>query len=246
MYTRGQFAVMGNVGRKALRLYHEEGLLVPVYINEANGYHYYDEKQLETLERIKRYRKLKLSLFEIRQILDGKASEKELIESKISETAQLLGEMKEYRSAADTEVPAANGEQIDFKPFERCRCIFVCENTEREHLGMSAGKLYERAAREGIKTAGAHFVIYDRPDVEERFTMKTCLPVAGYTGEDMLEVYEENCIHISFKGGFSKVWKAHGMLRKYAVENGITLSERIYEVYNRDMSVDVYYAADNV
>ena len=63
MYTRGQFAVMGNVGRKALRIYHEEGLLVPVYTNAENGYHYYDEKQLAALERIKRYRKLGLSLF---------------------------------------------------------------------------------------------------------------------------------------------------------------------------------------
>ena len=27
MYSRGQFAVIGKVGRKALRLYHEEGLL---------------------------------------------------------------------------------------------------------------------------------------------------------------------------------------------------------------------------
>ena len=65
LYTRGQFAVMGNVGRKALRLYHEEGLLVPVSINEENGYHYYDDMQLVALYRIKRLRKLGLSLFEI-------------------------------------------------------------------------------------------------------------------------------------------------------------------------------------
>ncbi len=84
-YTRGQFAVMGNVGRKALRLYHEEGILVPVYINEENGYHYYDESQLETLEKIKKFRKIGLSLFEIKQILDGKVDETEIIDSKISE-----------------------------------------------------------------------------------------------------------------------------------------------------------------
>ena len=62
MYTRGQFALLGNVGRKALRIYHEEGLLVPVMINEENGYHYYDESQLLTLEKIKRLRKIGLSL----------------------------------------------------------------------------------------------------------------------------------------------------------------------------------------
>ena len=89
-YTRGQFAVMGNVGRKALRLYHEEGLLVPVSINEENGYHYYDDTQLEILERIKRLRKIGLSLFEIKQVLDGKVQEEEIINSKIRETNELL------------------------------------------------------------------------------------------------------------------------------------------------------------
>ena len=32
MYTRGQFAVIGKVGRKALRIYDEEGLLVPASV----------------------------------------------------------------------------------------------------------------------------------------------------------------------------------------------------------------------
>ena len=65
MYSRGQFAIIGKVGRKALRIYHEEGLLVPAFINRENGYHYYDGSQLEVLEKIKRLRKIGLSLYEI-------------------------------------------------------------------------------------------------------------------------------------------------------------------------------------
>ena len=49
MYTRGQFAIIGKVGRKALRIYHEEGLLVPAFVNGENGYHYYEESQLAVL-----------------------------------------------------------------------------------------------------------------------------------------------------------------------------------------------------
>ena len=56
MYTRGQFAVIGNVGRKALRLYEEAGILVPACVNEENGYHYYTPQQLADLEKIKAYR----------------------------------------------------------------------------------------------------------------------------------------------------------------------------------------------
>ncbi|MCR5168615.1 MAG: MerR family transcriptional regulator [Oscillospiraceae bacterium] len=241
MITRGQFAVMGNVGRKALRLYQEEGILIPVYINKDNGYHYYDESQLETLEKIKRFRKLGLSLFEIRQILDGNASETEIIEGRIKETDQLLSEMKAYKTGTEHDNSGSNEELIDHRSFERCNCIYICENTEREDLGMSVGKLYERASREVLNISGDHFVIYDGLD-NESFSMKTCLPVSEHTGDDVLEISEEKCIHIKFRGGFSKVWKAHRMLRDYADEHSIILAGRIYEVYNKDMSVDVYYA----
>lgn len=72
--------------------------------------------------------------------------------------------------------------------------------------------------------------------------MKTCLPVTGYKGDETIEVFEGRCIHINFKRGFSKVAEAHKIINCYAAEHLIKLSDRVYEVYNKDMSVDVYYA----
>ena len=242
MYTRGQFAVMGNVGIKALRLYHEEGLLIPVYINKDNGYHYYDGSQLITLEKIKQLRKLGASLFEIKQILDGKVSESDIIESRIKETDRLLSELRGYDPSTDFSETVKVDEQIDHRPFQSCRCICICENTEREDLGMSVGKLYERAARDGMEIKGSHFVIFEGLDKDGDFSMKTCLPVTGGADEDIWQISGEKCIHITFRDGFSAVRKAHLMLRDYAAANGIHLADRVYEVYNRDMTVDVYYA----
>ena len=159
-YTRGQFAVMGNVGRKALRLYHEEGLLVPVSINEENGYHYYDDTQLEILERIKRLRKIGLSLFEIKQVLDGKVQEEEIVNSKIRETNELLKELKVLAGETGKQETAYDGKP-DIQPFERAKCIYIEENVELENLGMSVGKLDERTAREGMIEEGSHFVRYE-------------------------------------------------------------------------------------
>ena len=129
-------------------------------------------------------------------------------------------------------------QKIDVVSFGRFVCVYVIENTERENLGMSIGKLYEKASREKID--GDHFVIFDKLDKDE-FTMTTCLPVKNYSGSDSIEVYEEKCLHINFTGGFSKVWKAHKKLREYAEEHEIELMDRIYEKYNKDMSVDIYY-----
>ena len=35
--------------------------------------------------------------------------------------------------------------------------------------------------------------------------------------------------------------EAHKIMRQYAEEHLIELSDRVYEVYNKDMSVDLYY-----
>jgi DNA-binding transcriptional MerR regulator len=241
MYSRGQFAIMGRVGRKALRLYHEEGLLVPSYTNGENGYNYYSDEQMETLERIKKLRKIGLSLYEIKQILDGKADETKLVKSRIREMKEDLKAVKELARGESEEEKLGDGEVPDIKGFEKKTCLYIDENVEKEDLGISIGKLYEKAAREGLNAKGSHFVIYEGLSDDEDFSMRTCLPVADYEGNDAISVREEKCLHLNFKGGFSKSGEAHKIIKHYAEENKIILADKVLEVYNRDMSVDVYY-----
>lgn len=241
MYSRGQFAVIGKVGRKALRLYHEEGLLVPAYINEENGYHYYAEEQLAVLEKIRRLRSIGLSLFEIRQVLEGKADENEAVRSRIAELDEQLQTVKELAACREQEEETACDAVPDIRPFECKTCLYIDENVEKEDLGISVGKLYEQAAREGLSAQGSHFVLYENLNSEEGFSMRTCLPVSGGDGKTLTRVSEAKCLHLHFTGGFSKIGKAHEIIRKYAEENRINLADRACEVYNKDMSADVYY-----
>lgn len=244
MYSRGQFAVIGKVGRKALRLYHEEGLLVPAYINEENGYHYYAEEQLAVLEKIRRLRSIGLSLFEIRQVLEGKADENEVVRCRITELDEQLQSVKELAAGKEPKEETACGAVPDIRPFESSSCLYIDENVEKEDLGVSVGRLYEQAAREGLSIAGSHFVLYENLDSEEGFSMRTFLPVSGGDGRELTGVSETKCLHLHFIGGFSKTGTAHRIIQKYAEENKISLSGRAYEVYNKDLSVDVYYPAE--
>lgn len=241
MYTSGQFAIMGNVGRKALRIYRDEGLLIPSSINEENGYYYYDESQLITLETIKRLRSIGLSLFEIKQILNGKIDEKTIISSKIQETEKLINDMRDMFSNPKLKVKETQSSEPDIRTFKKCTCLFVDEDIDLEKLGMSVGKLYEKVSRLGITVVGSHFVQYKGINNETTFSMRTCLPVSDYNGEDTVNIFEEKCLHISFNGGFSKISQAHQILHEYSKNHGIKLADRVYEVYNADMSVDVYY-----
>lgn len=60
---------MTRLSRKALRHYHELGLLEPAAVNEHNGYRYYDGSQIETARLIRRLRQLDLPVPELKAYL---------------------------------------------------------------------------------------------------------------------------------------------------------------------------------
>ncbi len=69
MLKIGDFARIANVSVKTLRYYASEGLLVPVMVNRYNGYRYYTEEQLGTLNRILALKEMGFSLDQVRMML---------------------------------------------------------------------------------------------------------------------------------------------------------------------------------
>lgn len=67
-YTVKQVAAMSGVSVRTLHFYHETGLLKPAYLG-ANGYRYYEEPQLLTLQQILFYRELRFELKQIKEML---------------------------------------------------------------------------------------------------------------------------------------------------------------------------------
>lgn len=66
--TIGRMAKLNCVSEKALRLYHQKGLLAPVRTDEETGYRYYDIGQCATIDMIQQLRLLGFSLDEIGEI----------------------------------------------------------------------------------------------------------------------------------------------------------------------------------
>src|SRR6202046_894201 len=67
-YTVKQVAAMSAVSVRTLHFYDETGLLKPAYLG-ANGYRFYQEPQLLTLQQILFYRELGFELKQIKEIL---------------------------------------------------------------------------------------------------------------------------------------------------------------------------------
>lgn len=65
----GEFAQVGNVSIRALRFYHEAGLLEPSHVDPSTNYRSYEPRQLQELQNIRLYKAMQFSLAEIRELL---------------------------------------------------------------------------------------------------------------------------------------------------------------------------------
>ncbi len=67
--TIGQFATAAQLSIKALRVYHQQGLLSPAYVDPYNNYRYYLTGQLHLARLIRVLRGMEMPLAEVRQAL---------------------------------------------------------------------------------------------------------------------------------------------------------------------------------
>lgn len=77
MLKIGEFAQLANVSIRALRFYHEAGLLEPSYVDPSTRYRSYELKQLQDLRDIRLYKAMKFSLAEVHELLRDRPSSTE-------------------------------------------------------------------------------------------------------------------------------------------------------------------------
>ena len=82
LYKIGMFAAMNHVSVKTLRFYEEQGLLMPVFINQENGYRYYTLSQMAVLHQITALKQAGFTLEEIAHINAGADEEAVLLSKK--------------------------------------------------------------------------------------------------------------------------------------------------------------------
>lgn len=103
----GDFAVMTSLSRKALRHYHDIGILEPAHIDSHTGYRYYDTSQVDHAHIIRRFRSLGMSIPDIKALLstDDAATRTEIItthleqmEVQLQQTRDTVGALRELLS----------------------------------------------------------------------------------------------------------------------------------------------------
>lgn len=242
LYKIGMFASMNRVTIKALRYYDEQELLVPVYVDEENGYRYYKAAQMAQLQRIIALKNMGFSIDDIRKVLGGAEEKTLLLEKKqeiLKEIAVLtakLSQVESYLARESTDLSAP----VLIKEIPE---VIVCTMKRR------------------IKSYDALFELMPQMGAQmERMDCQCALPEycfthylePGYKDEDILveicEAVTENkedsgdivfrvlpqvsmAACIFHKGSYNTLHKSYAMLLQYIEENGYEICGNIRESY---------------
>lgn len=162
-YTVKQVAKMSGVSIRTLRFYHALGLLKPAYCG-ANGYRFYEEPQLLTLQQILFYRELGFELKQIKKILGRTDFEKiEALQSHRKVLRQELARKRTLLKTIDKTI-----EHLEGKRKMKSQEIFAGFNPElqakhEEYLV----KRYGEKMKEGIAQSKAKVKDWTRADWEK-------------------------------------------------------------------------------
>jgi len=157
----GDFSRMTHLSVKALRFYHDQGLLEPARIDPSSGYRFYDPGQVPIAQVIRRFRDLDMPLDQVRAVLtapDVETRTKEIIahlnamESKLAELQMSVSSLR-----ALLEAPAVRPE-VEFRSIPATRALAVRGMVTVQQAwawGTDVfGEIYGRIEQAGLTPAG--------------------------------------------------------------------------------------------
>ncbi len=130
-----ELAEMSGVSVRTLHYYDEIGLLKPAFVDEQNGYRFYDETSIERMQGILFYRELDFSLKVISEILSSPNYDKQKALSKQKHLLTLKKERLErlirLLENAENGGITMNLKNFDNTEYEKTRKIYEAEAKEK-------------------------------------------------------------------------------------------------------------------
>ena len=253
MYSIGQFSLITNTTKKALRHYDEIGLLKPSRV-EDNLYRYYDFSKVDELKTINELKSYGLPLsqimdlkqqaecFSLNEILTAQlekisreievlSMQKKNIFDKLNHTGPQAGEVSEY--------------PIEPFTFENAPVISINYNSNMENMGEAIGKFYEHIHTCSASIRGDIMISISSKDDNDIFS----LDVFAYSDDDEQSgnkpfetVCGINCLHSRYTD-FGSRENAYVRLFTFAKENNIKLGDKMVEkfsMFGKNMVVDFF------
>jgi DNA-binding transcriptional MerR regulator len=186
--TIGDFSRMTQLSVKALRHYHEIGLLEPVAIDPDSGYRIYDVEQVPTAQVIRRLKDLGMALDDVKHVLQAPdlSSRNQAIvdhlqrmESELEQTKANVASLRRL-----LEAPQAPHATVQFRSLPATSSIAIRDRVTVDSLDAwwveAFGELHSAAARSRLTRSGPDGALYPGEWFEEEVgDVVAFMPVAG-------------------------------------------------------------------
>ena len=248
----GDFARATHLSIKALRHYHEQGLLEPAAIDQASGYRRYGLDQIATAQIIRRFRDLGMPLDDIRDVLgtDELSARNELIsrhlrrlERELASTQSAVASLRELLEHPVLTTP------IEHRRVPARRAAAVTGEVETAEIGAwyggALGELYAVLDGQRIEPAGAAGGVYaDEIFTAERGRATVYLPIAAeFRASGRVRVVDLPAVElaiITHDGRDEGIDREYGALADYVSRHALAVDGPIHEFYpvNRHHTAD--------
>jgi DNA-binding transcriptional MerR regulator len=232
---------MTHLSVKALRHYHEVGLLEPADVDPGSGYRLYDAGQVATAQVIRRFRDLGMPLDGVRQVLRAPdlesrnrviAAHLERMESELAETRTAVASL---RTLLEEPRPRIG---VEFRSVDTTPAVAIAEPVELSEAEAwweeAFTELYAALTAAGVEPAGPAGALWSGDFFEaERGEVVAFVPVAavatGLPGHREIEGGElAVALH---RGPFAEIDRTYGALGTVVAERAIGVDGPIREHY---------------
>jgi DNA-binding transcriptional MerR regulator len=243
----GDFARASWLSVKALRAYHEMGLLVPAEVDPRTGYRSYSGGQLVEAAVIRRLRQLDVPLESIRAVIDARdpavtqkvlADHALVLEERLAALQRTIDDLHLAVDSPDTHTPV-------HRRHEQSRIVLTCAGTVREDefdgfLARSRALLLDAAAVNGAVVAGSFGGCYPPPRDDDAQDVVAFLPVevaplvpaafrsAGVQVGDLPASDVAVLVHV---GGYDTLEDSYRILGMWVAAHGEPADMPVREIY---------------
>lgn len=240
----GPFSRATSISVKALRAYHEQGLLVPAAVDPATGYRVYTAAQLLDAAVLRRLRDLDVPLRQVREVLDARdpavtervlAEHTRAMQARLDETMRIIDELQRGIDAPEVhtpvhlrEVPAQHAlarrgrvSEVDFGPF----------------LEAAYEALFAAVARTGAQVADAPGGLYpqavddDGEDIVAVVPIAAPVDLAGVHDVQLIELPALTVAVASHHGPYTTVGETYRQLGRWVATHATSLDLPVRERY---------------
>jgi len=239
----GDFSRMTYLSVKALRHYHEIGLLQPARVDACTGYRSYDTTQVAAAQVIRRFRDLGMPLDQVKEVVSAPD-----LESRNRAIVGYLQEMEDHLDRTRDTVtslrallgqPAPPRREVHYRTVAATRALAICEKVSMDELdGWWAAAFDElhQHRTPGSPQSGPDAALYDGAFFEAgRGQVTAFVPVSGTPAApgrtEVTEIPAAELAVMIHTGSFADLDTTYAALGTIVAERAIGITGPIREYY---------------